>query len=368
MQLSTLFQISVLTTLVFYIIVAGQSLLVPLVMAFFFWYLIKILAAVFQKPLLGKHRLNRLAAYALSFLSILGVSFFLVRIIRNNINKVIRAAPTYEANLNDVLNRAFIALKIQDPPNLDQLFSQLDLSALLSQLALTLANIIGNTGLVLAYLFFIFVEQRFFRQKMRALFPQEKQHRDMFELLARIDRDVRTYIGLKTLVSLLTAMLSFIVMWFVGLDFASFWALLIFLLNYIPNIGSLIATLLPSILALVQFPTLQPFAIVAGGVTAIQLTVANILEPRLMGQSLNLSPLVIILSLVLWGALWGIVGMFMCVPLTVIIMIILAQFKQTRPIAVLLSRDGRIRERIEADQPEHTLESPLAKDHAAAAS
>lgn len=358
MPLASVFQASMLTALIVYLLAVGQSLLVPLVMAFFFWYLIKILAAVFQRPFWKDHCLGKYSAYGLSLLSILGCTFFLVRILRTNINKVIKASPTYEANLNEVLTRAFTTLKLQDPPNIDQLFKQIDIGALLSQLALALANFLGNAGLVLVFLFFIFIEQRFFKHKIQALFPKPAQHRDVMHLLARIDRDVRTYIGLKTLCSLLTSTLSFAVMWAVDLDFASFWALLIFLLNYIPNIGSLIATLLPSVLALVQFPTLQPFFIVAGGVTTIQLGVANLLEPRLMGQSLNLSPLVIILSLVLWGVLWGVVGMIICVPITVVMMIVLAQFKQTQPLAILLSRDGRIRERLHLEDVGQLFETP----------
>ena len=151
------------------------------------------------------------------------------------------------------------------------------------------------------------------------------------------------YVGIKTLVSLMTSLFSYLVMRLIGLDFAEFWAFLIFILNFIPFIGSIIATILPATLALIQFTTFTPFFIVAGGVTLVQFIVANLIEPRLMGHSLNLSPLVIFLSLALWGALWGIAGMFLCVPLTVIIVIVLSYFPQTRPIAIVLSKDGRMR-------------------------
>jgi predicted PurR-regulated permease PerM len=116
----------------------------------------------------------------------------------------------------------------------------------------------------------------------------------------------------------------------------------VFILNFIPNIGSFLATIFPALLALVQFDTLTPFLIIVSGITAIQITVGNFIEPNLMGRSLNISPLIVILSLVIWGTIWGIPGMFLCVPITVIVMIILNRFEGSRWIALALSKTGQI--------------------------
>lgn len=134
----------------------------------------------------------------------------------------------------------------------------------------------------------------------------------------------------------------------VGLDFAEFWALLIFFLNYIPNIGAIVATAFPAALALIQFESWWPFLEVTSGIVAIQFFVGNFLEPRLLGKSLNLSPLVILFALALWGAIWGVLGMFLSVPITVMMMIIFAHFDVTRPIAILLSQDGYIHKSYES--------------------
>ena len=128
----------------------------------------------------------------------------------------------------------------------------------------------------------------------------------------------------------------------VDLDFAAFWALLVFILNYIPTIGSIVATILPGLLALVQFESWTPFVILVIGITVIQQALGSFLEPNLMGMTLNLSPLVVVISLILWGMLWGVVGMFLCVPITVILVIILANFPGTRWVSVLLSKEGKI--------------------------
>ena len=145
---------------------------------------------------------------------------------------------------------------------------------------------------------------------------------------------------LKTFVSLLTGLLSYFALLSIGVEAPVFWAFLIFLLNYIPTIGSLIATSFPALFALLQFGELGPFLWVLGVVGAIQVIIGNIVEPKVMGNSLNISSLVVLLALAIWGSLWGIIGMILSVPITVIMVIIFAEFKATRPIAVLLSEKG----------------------------
>ena len=135
---------------------------------------------------------------------------------------------------------------------------------------------------------------------------------------------------------------SYLILIMVGVDFAAFWGFLIFLLNYIPTIGSLLGVVFPSVLALVQFGTYTEPLIVLGACSAIQMTIGNFIEPRAMGSTLNVSPLVVILSLVVWGTIWGVVGMFLSVPITVALIIIFASFPATRPIAIILSRDGQV--------------------------
>ena len=129
----------------------------------------------------------------------------------------------------------------------------------------------------------------------------------------------------------------------VGIDYAPFWALLIFMLNYIPTFGSMVGVLFPSLLALVQFDSLTNFFILVPILTAIQMLIGNVLEPKLMGNSLNLSAIVVLLSLAIWGSIWGIPGMFLSVPITVVLMIIFSNVPQTRAIAILLSSDGDIK-------------------------
>jgi AI-2 transport protein TqsA len=118
----------------------------------------------------------------------------------------------------------------------------------------------------------------------------------------------------------------------------------VFFFYYIPTVGSILAVVAPSLITLVQFDHLSPFLIVLAVIGAIQTIMSNVVEPAVMGRSLNLSPLVVIISLTVWGTIWGVVGLFLCVPIMVVLLIVLAHFETTRPLAILLSADGEIPE------------------------
>ena len=148
--------------------------------------------------------------------------------------------------------------------------------------------------------------------------------------------------AVKAFVSLLTGALSYVVLVIVGVDFAFLWALLIFALNFIPYVGSIIATILPAVFSILQFGTFWPFVWVFGIIMIIQTVVGNYIEPKVMGKSLNLSPLVVLIALSFWGYVWDLLGMLLSVPITSIMLITFAQFSSTRGIAILLTENGDI--------------------------
>jgi AI-2 transport protein TqsA len=174
------------------------------------------------------------------------------------------------------------------------------------------------------------------------MFSDPRRADDARRVLNAVSESVRRYLSVKTGVSALTGICCYVVMRLIGIDFAATWALLIFFLNFIPNIGSIVGVSLPALVALVQFDTLGPFVLVVVCLTAINLAIGSVLEPMLMGSSLNISPFAIILSLAFWGMIWGIVGMFLSVPIMVLVMIICAHIPGWRWVAVLLSKDGNI--------------------------
>jgi predicted PurR-regulated permease PerM len=147
------------------------------------------------------------------------------------------------------------------------------------------------------------------------------------------------YLNTKSLVSLITAVLSLIVFKIFGLDFAIIWAFLIFVFNFIPNFGSIVASILPITIALIQFDSILNVLWLGILIMGIQFAIGNILEPRLMGRSLNLSPLMVILSLIFWGWIWGIAGMLLAVPILGTITIIFENIDSLKFISVFLRGD-----------------------------
>ena len=135
---------------------------------------------------------------------------------------------------------------------------------------------------------------------------------------------------------------SFVIMLLLGVEFALLWAVLIGLFNYIPYIGSIIGVLFPVLLSLAQFGSLGPAVAALAGLMGAQLFAAYVLEPRMLGKSVNLSPFMVLVSLAFWTTLWGTVGAILAVPLTAVAIIVMAEISETRPAAVMLSEDGKV--------------------------
>ena len=153
-----------------------------------------------------------------------------------------------------------------------------------------------------------------------------------------IVKKVSKYITIKVLISLLTGALFYVVCLIVHLDFAILWGVLAVVLNFIPTIGSIVITVLVTVMAIVQFaPSIGPILFVGISAVVIQNVIGNFLDPRLSGNKLDLSPFIILASLSIFGFVWGIVGMFLAVPLLSIVQLICANIEETKPIAMLLS-------------------------------
>ena len=328
--------------LCFYLLYIGRALLLPLMIAVAVAYLINILAHTICAVHIRGVSVPRPFAMFFAIAIILASLSLVLQLITVNITSVISEVPKYQENLLVLIKKGYGLFGIEDAPNIQQIFSQIDLGGYLQNFGGTVRSLVSRTGIIIVYLIFLLVEQRTFSRKIKAFVSHPERLNDVFNLIEKIRADIRTYIGIKVLTSTATALLSYLVLYLVGVDFASFWAVLIFLLNFIPTIGSIIATAFPSILTLVQFDTMGPFIVTASVLTGIQFCIGSLLEPRLMGSRLNLSPIVILLSLGLWGSIWGIPGMFLCVPITVIMVIISSYFPETRPIAVLLSGNGEL--------------------------
>jgi len=200
--------------------------------------------------------------------------------------------------------------------------------------------------LVVIYMLFIFAEAAVFRRKILAIAGRRSV--EAAEVLDRIARGIQRYLGVKTVVSLATGAFCYLGLLWLGVPFALLFAFLAFLLNYIPTFGSIIASLFPAATAL-AVDGLGAAFLVLFLYLAVNLTLGSYLEPKILGRELDLSPLVVIVSVVVWAGLWGVVGTFLAVPLTASMVIIFAGMDSTRPVALMLSswppREERLRAR-----------------------
>ena len=166
--------------------------------------------------------------------------------------------------------------------------------------------------------------------------PEELNDKDRLEIIKNererrvektfkdITEQIQRYIATKFLISLLTGFLVGVVLWIFGVDFLIVWAVMAFFLNFIPNIGSILAVILPTVMTLIQYESVGYTVLVGGIISLVQNLIGNLVEPKIMGDKLGLNPLVILLSLLVWGYIWGIAGMFLSVPLTAVVKIIIS--------------------------------------------
>lgn len=267
---------------------------------------------------------------------------FVTKLLVHNIQELSHSSSAYEANLDAMADKLNAMFDINLRSLIGEHTGDLDYAMILSSIVNSLTELLGNAFLIALYVLFLLIEESIFSAKLKAIFTDQDRYQKVNEIISKIEDAVTDYIGLKTLVSLITGVLSYIVLLILGIDSPVFWAFLIFLLNFIPTIGSLIATIFPAIYTLLQFGELMPFVLVLSLVGAVQIVVGNILEPRIMGNALNISSLVAILALSFWGWLWGITGMILSIPITVMIVIVFAQFPSTRSLAILLSGTGKV--------------------------
>lgn len=331
--------------LVFYLLVVGEALLLPLVIAIAIWYLINTLAAMFGRLQLKERELPRSVCLGLSFLTFALTLWGIGGFLGGRLEEVMRVIPVYQVNLTTRLeNLPFLDMAAYQERGLMQMVTEwIDLPAYAASIASSFAGILASGGLISIYVLFLFLEQGRFDDKISALFGAGGQEGDVRKIIDRVRNDIQKYISIKMFTSSLTGLLSYLFLRAVDVDFAGVWGLVIFLLNFIPTVGSIIATIFPAMIALAQSDGYSLFLLVLAGIGILQIGIGNILEPRLMGSSFNLSPIVILLNLGLWGYIWGIPGMFLCVPFLIILTIILSHFPQTRYISVILSSDGKLR-------------------------
>jgi predicted PurR-regulated permease PerM len=314
-----------------------SDILTPLALAIFLAVMIDGFARVLERRLPGVSRRAALPlAVVLSLLIFGGSAFF----VAENATSFASELVGYTPKLNDLIRRGAGMFGVRAQVSITTLLLQLEPTKYIGMIAKGLQNFASTASFVLVYAGFIMASRRTFERKMVSLFRNRDERQEAVTAFLRIRDGVEQYLWVQTITGLMIAASSWVVMFAVGLNDAAFWAFLIFIIAYIPVIGGLIAIAAPPLFALLQFDSLWQAIVLFGVLNGIGVVVGNLIYPRMQGRSLNIDPVVVLLALAFWGAIWGLAGAFLSTPLTVMAMVILAQFEGTRWIAVLLSADG----------------------------
>lgn len=329
-----------------WVLYIGRDIFVPIVLGILVVYVIVGVARLLRRiPWLGRV-LPVPMHYTLSVLIIALTLVLVAYLVIASRERVLALAPTYQESLLAAIQKSAAFFHIESEPTWTTLrrdvLDRINLQSFIGSMVASVSSIAVSVVVVLLYASFLLIEQRSFAAKVANLSSNPQTVARIRQITADINTRIGSYLALKTCIGILLGAVSWVVMVFLGLEFTAFWAVLIALLNYVPYIGSFLGVLFPVAMSIVQFGSTSEVLAVLVSLSVVQFLIGNILDPYVMGSSLNLSPFVILVSLAIWSSMWGVTGAFLAVPITAIMVIVLSEFQGTRPIAVLLSRNGRL--------------------------
>jgi AI-2 transport protein TqsA len=253
---------------------------------------------------------------------------------------MVEQAPALVARVEELIQLASRSLGFQEPLRLSALVGQVGLPQVAGFILGAAQGVLGAVILIIVYFGFMVAGRRRISRKVDAMANSPGGPSALKRSLQRISADLKTYLWVQALTGIMLSGSSAIVMWWVGLDNVLFWTVVLFLLSFIPFIGVTIGSIIPALFALLQFPTIWPAVAIFGGIQFAAFFIGNLIYPRLQADTQNIDPVVTLLALAFWTFLWGLPGAFLAVPMTLMLMMIFAQFDSTRWVAAALSNDG----------------------------
>jgi len=306
------------------------SIFLPLVIAL-------LLSFVFTPVIsyLSRHRVPRIVSIFFVLVIFLAFGFLVGLVLYSSTQSLLREFPKYQHRFAELSAQLITRLNL--PSNiLEQVNLNRTIGSILVSFSGSFMSFVSGLTLVFIFLLFILLEQPYLHSKMTQAVKGHATRRVTI-IVAHITAQIGRYLSVKLFVSALTGVVIFVSFSIIGVDFPIIWGILTFLFNFIPSIGSIVITALSFLFAILQFvPDWNFVAATAIAMFAAQMLIGNILDPKLLGDRLNLSPVVILLSLLLWGWLWGVMGMFLAVPLTVAIKLAFQNIPGMEPAGILM--------------------------------
>ncbi len=323
-----------------WVLILGRAIILPFMIAAFLTFVLEPLITI-----LGRIKIPRGLAVFLTIIISFVILYLIGLLVYSNVQTFVEQFPTYEERLVSLLEGTVSSIEeiIGQPISVD-LWEKINWLDAIKQFSIA-SNVVAGVGtfftffgkmlIVTVFMAYMLMGKNNLKAKIFKAFPNNQANR-IDDIIDAASDKIQKYLSTKLLVSLITGLISFIVFTIFGLDFAVFWSIVIFLFNFIPNIGSIIASLLPVIFSILQFGSFSTALWLLLVLGILQFIMGNILEPRLMGYSLNLSPMIVILSLIFWGYIWGVAGMLLSVPILATSAIVFERIESLRFISVFL--------------------------------
>jgi AI-2 transport protein TqsA len=309
---------------------SAQSVILPLIIAWLLSYLIG--PAI---NFMTSRKIPATLAVAIILILLLGIFYLSFTFLYSRVSAFAAAYPRYHTRLTELVALITSKWNLEFDPLSGFNWGQ-SISRGLVSLSGSIFAFVSQLVLVVIFLFFILLGKPYFRYKILKSFSAHNADQ-ISQITSSITSQIRRYLSLQFLISFTTGILVWLALQIIGVDFPVTWGALAFFLNFIPTVGSIVASIPPIVLALVQFyPSIWPAVITLLAVVTIQMGMGNALAPKVMGDQLNLSPVVVLLSLLFWGWLWGVVGALISIPIAAAIKIVCENIETLHPISVMM--------------------------------
>ncbi|SAL85272.1 AI-2 transport protein TqsA [Caballeronia terrestris] len=330
----------VVSTVIGWILYIGRPVLVPIAFGVIATYVVLGIANLFQRvPYIGsKLPVGIRCAIAIALMVV--AIYVSIGLLISDRDPLLALAPKYQATLLALVGKIAAVLQAQTEPTWESIrrdmLARVNLQSIVTAALASLSGLIVTIFVVALYTAFLLAEHARFRRRL-AQIADNPAAMHVVAVVNEINAKIGMYLALKALLGVIVGLLSWVCMRVVGLELAELWAVLIAILNFVPYIGSVVAVAFPTLIAALQFGQWNEVLLVFASLSVLNFVVGNLVDPYLMGESLNLSPILILVSVAIWSSIWGVAGAFLAVPITVSLVIGFSSFESTRPLAMLLT-------------------------------
>jgi AI-2 transport protein TqsA len=315
-----------------------SGILIPLVIAFVLVVLVDAVVTFIDRRW---PKAPRWAVSALAGLTVIILASTSIFVLAQGAVQMVDQGPELVARIESILQDLGRSVGLTEPLHLSTLIGQVSLPKVAGFVLSAAQGVAGAVLLIVIYFGFMVAGRRRISRKVDAIAGSSGRRNAVKHIIERITADIRTYLWVQTITGAMLASASALVMLAVGLDNVFFWTVVLFLLSFIPMIGVTIGSIAPALFALLQFPSPWQGVAIFAGIQVVAFFIGNLIYPRMQADTQNIDPVVTLLALALWTFLWGLPGAFLAVPMTLMLMMVFAQFDGTRWVAAALSNDGR---------------------------